>query len=102
MKFRDILISKDAELDLEEGENFFESVESGLGRYFFDCMLVEIESLKFFGGIHYKEYKLYRMNSKKFSHFIYYDIKDDLIYIMAILSMRQDPISLKEKIKKRV
>ncbi len=66
MKYKEVLVSNEAIKDLEESRNFFEALEQGLGSYFFDCMLVDIESLKFFGGIHYKEFGFYRMNSKNF------------------------------------
>lgn len=101
MKFRDILVSKEAIFDLNRGRDFFEAVEEGLGDYFYDCMILDVESLKFFGGIHYKEFGFYKMSSKKFSHFIYYDIKDDLIYILAILSMRKNPTNVQNAINKR-
>lgn len=100
MKFKNILISSDADLDLQKGRDFFESIEIGLGDYFYDSMIVDIESLKFFAGIHYKEFDFFRMNSKKFSHFIYYDIKGDTVYIIAVLSMRKNPANIEINIQK--
>ncbi len=48
VKYKKVLVSSEAIKDLEESENFFETLELGLGSYFFDRMLVDIESLKFF------------------------------------------------------
>ena len=63
MKISSIKILSDAEIDLEDGKNFYESLERGIGEYFWDCLLSDIESLIIYGGVHRKEYGYYRMLS---------------------------------------
>jgi len=52
-------ISSDAEEDLIEGYWFYERQSPGLGDYFRSCLIADIESLAYYGGIHAIEYGLY-------------------------------------------
>ena len=52
MNVENILILAEAELDLDNGRNFYESQARGIGEYFWDCLLSDIESLLMFAGIH--------------------------------------------------
>jgi len=47
-----INISSDALRDLEQGFWFYEQQASGFGGYFRSCLLADIESLAYYGGIH--------------------------------------------------
>jgi hypothetical protein len=47
-----IEILDEAEQDLIEGFQFYESREAGVGSYFLDCLFSDIDSLLFFAGIH--------------------------------------------------
>jgi hypothetical protein len=52
--------------DLVEGFRFYESKDSGLGRYFLVNLYSDIESLKVFGGTHRKAYRgFHRVLSKR-------------------------------------
>jgi hypothetical protein len=58
--------------DLVEGFRFYESKDSGLGRYFLVNLYSDIESLKVFGGTHRKAYRgFHRVLSKRFPFAIY-------------------------------
>ena len=101
MNIRSIQILSDAEIDLEDGRNFYESQERGVGEYFWDCLLADIESLIIYGGIHSKEYGSYRMLSKRFPYSIYYDVADEVAYVIAVLPMRRDPNWIQETMSER-
>jgi len=45
-------ISSDAEEDLIEGYWFYERQSPGLGDYFRSCLIADIDSLAYYGGIH--------------------------------------------------
>ena len=45
-----IRLLPEAEQDLEIGANFYESQQAGLGLYFNDCLMSDIESLKLYGA----------------------------------------------------
>ena len=46
-----ISISSDAEADLAEGYWFYERQSPGLGDYFCSCLIADIDSLSYYGGI---------------------------------------------------
>jgi hypothetical protein len=67
-----VKVSSDAELDLLEGFRFYEDQSAGLGRYFRDSLIADIESLYFYGGIHGRYYGYHRMLANRFPFAIYY------------------------------
>lgn len=80
-----------AELDIKNGIDFYESQSKGLGDYFLDSMLSDIESLHVYAGVHIQISSYYRLLSKRFPFSIYYKIKDKTIYVYAILDCRKKP-----------
>ncbi len=77
--------------DLNAGEYFYESSEAGIGGYFRDCLITDIESLLLYAGIHSRHFGFYRMLSARFPYAIYYDIQRSTAIIVAVLDMRRDP-----------
>ena len=59
-----IRILPEAERDLELGADFYESQRKGLGRYFNDSLLADIESLQIYAGVHERVHNLFRCLSK--------------------------------------
>ena len=51
----------------------------------------DIESLWLYGGIHNKIFRSYRLLSKRFPYGIYYEINDDVLMIVTVLDLRQNP-----------
>ncbi|MCF6330498.1 MAG: type II toxin-antitoxin system RelE/ParE family toxin [Sulfurimonas sp.] len=86
-----IEILDEAEKDIAIGISFYEAQKDGLGKYFLDSILSDIESLHIYAGIHVVISEYYRLLSKRFPFSIYYKIKDDVIYIYAVLDCRRDP-----------
>jgi len=91
MKVKDVLILKEASDDLNEGKAFYDIQEPGVGDYFWDCMISDIESLIIYAGIHRKQLGLYKMLARRFPYALYYDIIEDVAYVVAVLPMRRDP-----------
>ena len=59
MKYiKEINALKEVSLDLKIGEDFYESQFSGLGAYFRDTILSDIESLYICAGVHTKHLAL--------------------------------------------
>ncbi len=83
-----------AERDLEAGADFYDAQSDGLGRYFNDCLLADIESLRLYSGIHERLHGLFRCISKRFPFAIFYDISGSQIDIYAVLDCRQDPTTV--------
>lgn len=46
MKVREVFLSKEAVLDIEEGRTFYDKKEKGVGDYFFYSLISDLESLK--------------------------------------------------------
>jgi hypothetical protein len=86
-----IEILDEAEKDIATGMFFYESQKEGLGKYFLDSILSDIESLHIYAGIHIVVAGYFRLLSKRFPFSIYYKVKDNSIYIYAVLDCRQNP-----------
>jgi hypothetical protein len=54
MNIKNIQVLLESETDLEEGRFFYESQEQGVGEYFWDSFLSDIESLIIYAGVHSK------------------------------------------------
>jgi len=93
-----IKILKEAEEDIAIGMSFYESQKDGLGKYFLDSIVSDIESLHIYAGIHIVIADYFRLLSKRFPFSIYYKINDDIIYIYAILDCRQNPNRVEKRL----
>ncbi|MDD2598717.1 MAG: type II toxin-antitoxin system RelE/ParE family toxin [Kiritimatiellae bacterium] len=83
MHVKEIIAIEEVQADLNNGEEFYSLQEIGLGAYFRDCIISDIESLKLYGGIHSKYSGVFRMICKKFPYAIYYDVKKEVVIIIA-------------------
>ncbi len=86
--------------DLENGKNFYNSIEQGVGNYFVNCLLTDLESLQFYPGVHKKVFGYYQALSKRFPYGIYYENAEETIIVVAILDMRQNPKKIQKRIRK--
>ena len=93
-----INISSDALRDLEEGFWFDEQQASGLGGYFGSCLLADIESLAYYGGIHGLAHGLHRALSKRFPFCIYDTFDADDLTVVAVLDARRDPLWTRQRL----
>jgi hypothetical protein len=101
MKIKDVYILQEAVEDLNEGKSFYDLQEKGVGDYFWDCIVSDIESLIIYAGIHRKKLGLFQMFSKRFPYAIYYEIVGHLAYVVAILPMRRDPAWISKQLMGR-
>ena len=100
MNIYDIKILRQVTDDLIEGKKFYDSNQPGVGIYFFDTIVAEIESISIYAGIHSKHYGLYRMLSKRFPFAIYYEIKETTAIVVSVLDLRRNPAWIRKKLKK--
>ncbi|PIU84563.1 MAG: hypothetical protein COS67_12715 [Deltaproteobacteria bacterium CG06_land_8_20_14_3_00_44_19] len=101
MKIKDIVTLKEVADDLKDGKAFYDQREAGVGDYFWDSLVADIESLIIYAGIHNKRYCLHRMLAKRFPYAIYYEIENEIAYVVAVLPMRRDPAWIEKKLKER-
>ena len=93
-----IKILDEAERDIAVGISFYESQKEGLGKYFLNSILADIESLYIYAGVHIVISDYFRLLAKRFPFAIYYKIKDKTIYIFAILDCRKNPNTLTKRL----
>ena len=94
-----IKILDSAKDDLVEGYYFYENQSEGLGTYFLDSIYSDIDSLKLYAGIHQKQYKsFYRLLSKRFPFANYYRMKNQLVFVDAVLDCRRDPSWIRKRL----
>lgn len=86
-----ITILPPARVDLIDGYWFYEEREVGLGDYFIDSILADIDSLVSYAGIHARHFGRYRMIASKFPYSIFYLVDSNQIQIHAVLDNRRDP-----------
>ena len=96
-----IEISSGAEADVADGYWFYERQSIGLGDYFRSCIFADIESLRYFGGIHEIENGFNRSLSKRFPFGIYYIVDGDCVTVVAILDLRREPLWIRESLDER-
>lgn len=96
-----VVVLEDAAVDLEAGRRFYESRERGVGDYFVESLLSDLESLVLYADIHAKHFGFHRLLSIRFPFGIYYDIEGDTAFVYAIMDMRRDPIWLRAELEKR-
>lgn len=101
MKYRNLHLLDEAELDIGAGEAFYNDREPGLGDYFVDCLIADLSSLQHFAGIHASHFGCYRLISKRFPYAIYYEIEEERVVVLAILDMRQNPNTIRKLVSER-
>ncbi|MDZ7752556.1 MAG: type II toxin-antitoxin system RelE/ParE family toxin [Gammaproteobacteria bacterium] len=97
----EVLLLEEAAADIENGKRFYERRQRGLGEYFRDSLLSDLESLVVYGGVHQKEFGLYRMLSKRFPYAVYYELNAHTAYVIAVLPMRRAPEWIKSSLEGR-
>ena len=89
-------IGASAERDLLIGFEFYESQAVGLGQYFLDSLISDIDALVLYAGMHPKPLAgLHRSLSKRFPFAIYYDFDGSTAIILAVLDCRRNPRSIR-------
>jgi len=101
MHVTEIIAVEEVQTDLNNGETFYNSQQIGLGSYFRDCIISDIESLTLYGGIHSKYGDVFRMICKRFPYAIYYDVHKEVAIIIAVLDMRRNPLWINSTLNSR-
>jgi len=101
VRVREVVILREVADDLNGGKAFYDQRESGVGDYFWDSLLGDIESLIIYAGIHGRAHGLHRMLAKRFPYAIYYEIVDEIAYVVAVLPMRRSPEWIQRRLQGR-
>ena len=101
MTAEQVLVLEEAANDLGEGMGFYESRRTGLGFYFFDSILSDIESLYLSAGVHAVQFGFHRLLSRRFPFAIYYSYDGSVARVVAILDMRRNPAWTHDQLSRR-
>mgnify|MGYP001546230445 CR=1 FL=1 len=101
MDTNNIITLKEVAQDLQDGKDFYDQNQNGVGDYFWDSLVGDIESLTIYAGIHPKRFDLFQMFAKRFPYAIYYDIIDSTMYVVGVLPMRRNPEWIKSQLEAR-
>lgn len=91
MKHRKVRLTDEAVADIDSATLFYEKLIAGLGQYFFDSVITDLDALGFFGGIHQQTLGYYCCPAKRFPFLIYYDLSDEEVSVVAVLDTRANP-----------
>ncbi len=97
-----VVVLDEAAEDLVTGRAFYDSREQGIGDYFIDSLLSDIDSLQIFAGIHSVHFGFHRMLSRRFPFAVYYDIDQNIARVAAVLDMRRDPAWIRTELEERI
>jgi plasmid stabilization system protein ParE len=86
--------------DLQDGRDFYDEQELGLGDYFLDSLFSDIDSLALYAGIHTQHWGYHRVLSKRFPHAIYYKLKEDRVDVWRVFDCRQNPRKIARALRK--
>jgi hypothetical protein len=87
--------------DLTDGAEFYDRCEPGVGSYFVDSLLADIDSLQFYAGIHRVVRGYHRALSKRFPFAIYYKIEDGCPVVHGVLDCRRRPGWIARQLRER-
>ncbi len=88
-----------AEGDLADGFWFYEKQGPGLGNYFREALITDIESLLTYGGVHRRMFGWHRLLARRFPFAVYYSIQDQTVVVRAVLDCRRDPGWTRRKLR---
>ncbi|WP_287603111.1 type II toxin-antitoxin system RelE/ParE family toxin [Thiothrix sp.] len=93
-----IELHPDAEADLVDGFAFYDAQQAGLGDYFVDSLLADLESLQIYAGIHPIHFGFNRLLAKRFPFAVYYRVENEVVRVYAVLDCRRDPVVTHERL----
>jgi len=92
-------LTPSAERDLLAGFDFYEQLQSGVGTYFLDSLMSDIDALVLYGGVHRQVYGFHRALSKRFPFAIYYRLVEDVVIVVAVLDCRRRPAVVRNRLR---
>ena len=91
-----------AEADLLSGYQFYERQSAGIGSYFLETLLSDIESLRLYAGVQREVFGFHRLLSKRFPYAVYYTLSAGEVRVWRVLDCRRDPRWVRTQLRKRI
>ena len=96
-----VVVLGEAAADLEDDRAFYDRLEQGIGDYYVESLLSDLERLRLFHGFHGRHFGCLRALSGRFPFGIYYLDEPQMIRVIAILDLRREPSWLRAEISHR-
>lgn len=93
-----IEVLDEAGQDLLDGFQFYEAQSEGLGDYFLDSVMADLESLRLYAGVHSVHFGYHRLLAKRFPFAVYYRLEDSTVRVWAVLDCRRDPADIRARL----
>jgi len=100
-EIEEIVLLSDASNDLDQGRQFYNKLQVGVGDYFYDSLISDIESLYLYAGIHPCHDGYHYMLARRFPFAIYYEVSNDMAIVVAVLDMRRSPAWIHSQLGER-
>jgi plasmid stabilization system protein ParE len=95
-----VTITRTADRDLLEGFLFYERQCKGIGHYFLNSLMADIDALLLFAGIHRRVEGFHRLLSRRFPYAIFYEMEGDEIRVLRVIDTRRDPRWIARQLRK--
>ena len=95
---RTVVVLDETAEDIEHGRRFYDDQEAGIGHYFADSLLSDIESLALYHGIHSRHFGLYRMLAHRFPFGVYYRETRKETQVLSVLDLQSDPAWIRKEL----
>ena len=97
----EIVYLEEVEFDLQDGRDFFDHQQLGIGDGFVDSIIADAESLTLYAGVHSEHFGFFKMLGKTFPFAIDYPVEEGQISVCTILDMRRDPSLIRAELETR-
>ena len=87
--------------DIEAGRDYYDAQEFGIGDYFADTIIADIQSLSVYAGVHSVHLGYFRKLARTFPFGIYYKIEEEEPRVYAVLDLRDEPSWLRSELRRR-
>lgn len=95
-----VRILRSALEDLAAGRQFYDQQQLGIGRYFFESLFAEIDSLSLYAGVYRVLFGYHRLLAKRFPYAIYYRVTGGEVVVYRVLDCRRDPKWIRQALRK--
>lgn len=85
--------------DLANGREFYHQQQEGVGDYFFNSLVSEIDSLVLYAGIHRVQLGYHRLLARRFPYAVYYRVLKGEAVVFRVLDCRQNPRRIRKSLK---
>ena len=96
-----VIVLQEAASDIERGIDFYNAIEDGVGLYFRDSIIADIRRLGVYFGEHRIHLGFFRALSSRFPYAIYYQEKDGIRQVVAVLNLRRAPEWIRDQLTAR-